>query len=263
MKDLSYQYLTITPTNNYVIVQLSRGKANALHQAMVDELRDFVRYATKEAAIAGVLLTGHDHFFSGGVDLLEVFHYDSAGVRHFWGSFIQLATELVAFPKPLVAAITGHSPAGGCILACACDYRVMAENDRYQIGLNEMAVGIAPRKGILELYAFWIGRKTAYHYLLEGTIMTGEQALAIGLVDRLCPLDEVLEVAEKKLQRYLKLPQQAFQQTKIALKASVVDALSVNFEADLDNLHQQLMSEESRTIMGGVVKYLQQRKQGV
>lgn len=262
MKALPYQHLTLEQKDNYVILQLNRGKANALNQAMVDELRAFIRHATNETTIEGVLLTGQDHFFSGGVDLLEVYHYDSAGIRNFWGSFLQLATELVAFPKPLVAAITGHSPAGGCILACGCDYRVMADNDKYQIGLNEMAVGIAPRKGILELYAFWVGRKNAYQYLLEGTIMNGTQALAAGLIDELRPLEETITAAERKLKSYLKLPQQAFQQTKKALKADVVEALSGNFEEDLENLHQQLMSEESRTIMGGVVQYLQQRKQG-
>ena len=262
MKALQYEHLTIEQKNNYAILQLNRGKANALNQAMVEELRDFIRLATTETTIKGVVLTGQDHFFSGGVDLLEVYHYDSAGVRNFWGSFLQLATEIVAFPKPLVAAITGHSPAGGCILACGCDYRVMAENDKYQIGLNEMAVGIAPRKGILELYAFWIGRKKAYQYLLEGKIMNGTQALAAGLIDELRPLEETVTAAEKKLQHYLKLPQQAFQQTKKALKEDVVEALSGNFEEDLENLHQQLMSEESQTIMGGVVQYLQKRKQG-
>lgn len=262
MKALAYEYLTIELKNNYAIVQLNHGKANALNQQLVDELRAFFRHATEDAAIAGVLLTGKDHFFSGGVDLLEVYHYDNAGIRQFWGSFIQMATEMVAFPKPLVAAITGHSPAGGCIMACACDYRVMAEDDKYQIGLNEMAVGIAPRKGILELYAFWIGRKRAYQYLLEGIIMNSEQALEVGLVDELRPLEDVVEIAEKKLQRYLKLPQQAFHQTKVAMKASVVEALSEHFEEDLENLYQQLISEESRTIMGGVVQYLQQRKQG-
>lgn len=260
MKTFNYQHLTIETKNNYALVQLNRGKANALNQAMVNELRDFFALAQEENSIEGVLLTGQEHFFSGGVDLLEVYFYEDAGIREFWGSFLKLATELVAFSKPLVAAITGHSPAGGCILACGCDYRVMADHPKYQIGLNEMAVGIAPRAGILALYAVWIGQRRAYQYLLEGTLLNSQQALEVGLVDELQPLEEVVAVAEKKLQAYLKLPQQAFQQTKKALKAAVVEALSGNFEEDLENLHQQLLSKESKTIMGGVVKFLQSKK---
>lgn len=252
--------LQLTNKGTYTIVQLHRGTANPINQTMIDELSAFLQTAQDDDTIQGVILTGQPHFFSGGVDLPEVYHYSSENIRHFWGSFIQLAATLVAFDKPLIAAITGHSPAGGCIFACACDYRVMADGDRYQIGLNEMAVGIAPRESILELYAFWIGRRRAYHNLLEGKLMNGQEALAIGLVDELVPLDQTLVVAEQKMQHYLKLPQQAFRQTKRALRRSVVHAMRVNFEADIELLHQQLMSSESRTIMGQVVAHLEQRK---
>lgn len=252
--------LQLTNKGSYTIVQLNRGTANPINQTMVDELSAFIQAAQEDDAIQGIVLTGQPHFFSGGVDLPEVYHYSSEGIRQFWGSFIQLAATLVAFDKPLVAAITGHSPAGGCVIACACDHRVMAEGDRYQIGLNEMAVGIAPRESILELYAFWIGHRRAYQNLLEGRLMNGQEALAIGLVDELVPLDQTLAAAEQKMQHYLKLPQQAFRQTKRALRRAVVHAMRANFEADLDLLHQQLMSDESRTIMGQVVAYLEQRK---
>lgn len=252
--------LNIIPKDNYIVLQLDRGKANTLNQAMIDNLRELFQHAKEDVSIGGVVITGKAHFFTAGVDLLEVYNYDSGGTRHFWGSFLKLAAEMLAFPKPLVAAITGHSPAGGCILACACDYRVMAEGDKYQIGLNEIAVGIAPRQSILQLYSFWIGKRKAYQYLLEGYLMSGKEALEIGLVDELVPLDKTLEQAEAKMKRYLKLPQEAFLQTKKSLKAELVHQMTSTFEADLDLLHQQLMSDESRMIMGQVVNLLQSKK---
>lgn len=252
--------LSIQSKDNYIIVQLDRGKANALNQEMINELRQLIQETEADDTISGIVLTGKAHFFSGGVDLLEVYYYDSEGIKNFWGSFLQLATEMLAFSKPLVAAITGHSPAGGCILACACDYRVMAEGEKYQIGLNEMAVGIAPRESILYLYSFWIGQRKAYQYLLEGTLMNGKHALEIGLVDELVSLDQTLIQAEQKMQQYLKLPTKAFRQTKKALKGGLVEAMSASFETDLELLHQQLMSEESRMIMGQVVQFLKSRK---
>lgn len=252
--------LTITTKDNYLIVQLDRGKANVLNQTMIDELRQLIQDAEQDDAIGGIVLTGKPHFFSGGVDLLEVYYYDQEGIRNFWGSFLQLATEMLAFSKPLVASITGHSPAGGCILACACDYRVMAQGDKYQIGLNEMAVGIAPRASILHLYAFWIGQRKAYQYLLEGYLMNGEEALALGLVDELVPLDQTLERAEAKIQHYLKLPTQAFRQTKLSLKSELVQRMRESFDNDLDLLYQQLLSDESRQIMGQVVQFLASKK---
>lgn len=252
--------IVTTQKDNYLIAQLDRGTANALNQEMVNDLHKLVEFAEKDKSIGGIIFTGKPHFFSGGVDLLEVYAYDSAATRHFWGSFIQLAAKLVAFPKPLVAAITGHSPAGGCVLACACDYRVMARGEKYRIGLNEIAVGIAPRQSILELYAFWIGKRKAYQYLLEGYLMSGQEAFMVGLVDELSDLDQTLEQAEIKMKQYLKLPQQAFQQTKKALKAGLVRDMTATFEADLDLLHQQLMSDESRMVMGQVVEFLKTKK---
>lgn len=252
--------LSIQSKGNYIVVQLDRGTANALNQEMINDLRQLIRESEADDSIGGIVLTGKAHFFSGGVDLLEVYYYDSEGIRNFWGSFLQLATEMLSFSKPLIASITGHSPAGGCILACACDYRVMADNEKYQIGLNEMAVGIAPRESILLLYAFWIGTRKAYQYLLEGYLMNGKEAFDLGLVDELVPLDQTLAQAEQKMQHYLKLPASAFRQTKKALKGGLVKAMSVNYEADLDLLHAQLMSDESRAIMGQVVKYLESRK---
>lgn len=252
--------LKITPKDNYIIVQLDRGKANVINQEMVDELRQLIKDVDQDDTVGGILLTGKPHFFSGGVDLLEVYYYDSQGIKNFWGSFIQLAAEMIAFSKPLVAAITGHSPAGGCILACVCDYRVMAKGEKYRIGLNEIAVGIAPRQSIMHLYAFWIGQRKAYQYLLEGYLMSGEEALEIGLVDELVELDQTFAKAEEKLQQYLKLPTTAFRQTKKALKTILADQMANNFEADLDILHQQLMSDESRFIMGKVVEFLEARK---
>lgn len=252
--------LSIQQREGYLLVQLDRGKANALNQLMIDELRQLIKEATNDATVGGIVLAGKPHFFSGGVDLLEVYEYSSEATRHFWGSFIQLAAEMVAFPKPLVSAITGHSPAGGCILACTSDYRVMAKGDRYKIGLNEMAVGIAPRQSILKLYESIIGLRAAYQFLLEGYLLSGEEALKVGLVDELVELDTVTARAEAKMQHYLKLPQQAFKQTKQALKGPLATSMMQSFEADLDLLHQQLMSDESRAIMGQVVAYLKSKK---
>lgn len=254
------QTLNITKKDNYIIVQLNRGVANAINQQMIDEMRQLLKDTEGDSTVGGIVLTGKAPFFSGGVDLLEVYHYDSEKTKHFWGCFLKLASEMTAFPKPVVTAITGHSPAGGCIWACCADYRVMATGEKYKIGLNEIAVGIAPRQSILDLYSFWIGRRRAYQFLLEGKMLSGQQALEYGLVDELVEMEEVLSLAEQKMQHYLKLPPLAFQQTKKALKGGLATRMMATFEYDLEQLHKQLFSEESRTIMGQVVDHLNNKK---
>jgi len=257
MKTLNIRY-----EEDYAVIQLDRGSANPINQLMIDEMQQMLQEMRQNDQVKGIILTGKPHFFTAGVDLLEVYHYDSDATRHFWGSFIQLAADFSAFPKPAIAAITGHSPAGGCIWACCCDYRIMAKGDKYRIGLNEIAVGIAPRESILHLYAFWIGKRRAYQFLLEGRLLSGQEAFDYGLVDELVDLEEVLARATTKLQQYTKLPPKALQQTKQALKKEVADNMLLNFEEDLDRLHQQLLSDESRHIMGQVVKALEARKKG-
>src|SRR5690606_32452196 len=105
-----------------------------------------------------------------GLDLITLFEYDEAKIHEFWESFIALIYDLAAFPKPSIAAITGHSPAGGCVLALCCDHRVMAEGD-YIIGLNEVPVGIIVPQCIFELYSFWLGSARASKFLLEGKLL--------------------------------------------------------------------------------------------
>ena len=124
--------IKISLKEDYLVVQLDRGKANVLNQEMVDELRQIIKDVERNDELGGIVLSGKPHFFSGGVDLLEVYYYDSGAIRNFWGSFLLLASEMLSFSKPMVAAITGHSPAGGCILACVCDYRIMSRDKKYK-----------------------------------------------------------------------------------------------------------------------------------
>src|SRR5690606_19488980 len=108
---------------------------------LVDELIQVLEEAEADPAVEGLILSGKQGFFSSGLDLISLFEYNEEQMQVFWDRFMILIAKFVAFPKPSVAAITGHSPAGGCVLALCCDYRVMAEGE-YIIGLNEVPVGI-------------------------------------------------------------------------------------------------------------------------
>src|SRR5690606_4415621 len=130
----------------------------------------------------------------------ELYNYSEDEVRQFWLDFIGLVKCFVSFSKPAVAAITGHSPAGGCVLAICCDYRVMAKGD-FVIGLNELPVGIIVPQPIFELYSFWIGQGMAYRNLMEGKLMTPEEALSCGLVDEVVVAQSLVGTAERQLHR--------------------------------------------------------------
>ena len=96
------------------VLSLNRGRSNAINAEMVAELHQMIRNIENDDSIAGLILTGKDGFFSAGLDLIELYDYDEETIKSFWIDFLDLVTSLVSFKKPLIAAISGHSPAGGC-----------------------------------------------------------------------------------------------------------------------------------------------------
>ena len=215
--------------NGYLVVSMNRGSANALEQTLIDELRELFRSSTLDDSVNGIILTGKERFFSVGLDLITLYDYDEEQIAYFWKSFMSLIHNMVAWPKPLVAAISGHAPAGGCLLALTADYRVMADGD-FNIGLNEVPVGIIVPEAIFNLYRFWIGQNLAHTYLLEGKQVKPAQAQACGMIHEVASADKVLANAERQMQRYMALPKVTWVRTKTNLRRQLLQDLQMDFE---------------------------------
>ena len=225
--------LVLTKKESYTIVQMNRGKVNAINHEMVNELSEVFNILENDPEVKGVILTGQPHYFSAGLDLIELYQYDEKQIQEFFTAFGGLYLQLVQFKKPFISAITGHSPAGGCVLAVTSDNRFMAEGDTYVIGLNEVAVNIQISQNLTEIYAFWMGDGLAHRYIMEGKLLNGKEALAAGLVDELVPLDTVLERSEKQMKHYLKANQEILINTKKKLRKHLWDKLDPNAENSL------------------------------
>jgi 3,2-trans-enoyl-CoA isomerase len=225
--------LNLIKKEGYTIVQMNRGKVNALNHEMVQELRKAFRDIENDDSVKGTILTGQPHYFSAGLDLIELFEYDHEQIKDFFTVFGALYIELMQITKPLIAAITGHAPAGGCVLAVTCDNRYMAEGEKYVIGLNEVAVNIQISQNLIETYAFWIGHGLASRYVLEGKLLSGKEALSVGLVDELVPLDHVLPRAEEKMKQYLMTDPEILLNTKNKLRKNLLGKLDVDAENSL------------------------------
>lgn len=246
-------FFQVETRDNYVLVKMNRGKANPINTEFLHQMQALVHEINQDSAIRGVILTGQEHYFSAGVDVVELFDYDATAVRHFWSTLLSLLADMVASPKPWVAAISGHSPAGGCVLALCCDYRVMAQGD-YKIGLNEVPVGVVVPVSILDLYASVIGSRLAYQYLLEGRLLSAAEAFHVGLVDEVVPMTEVVPQAALKLQQYLALNPVAWQNTKCHLRQSLVQKLQD--QSALEDTLTHWWSPETRASLQAVVSRL-------
>ena len=240
------------------VISLDRGRSNAINSEMVSELHQMIKNIGSDDNIAGVILTGKEGFFSAGLDLIELYDYDEHKIRQFWIDFLNLVTALVSFKKPLVTAISGHSPAGGCVLALCSDYRIMAEG-KYIIGLNEVPVGIIVPESIFHLYAFWIGSAPAYRNMLEGKLMNTDEALASGLIDELVKPESILHAAERRIQKYIQLDARTWQQSKFNLRTDLINKVSADQTGMLDIMLEQWWSPGTRSILKTIIQNLQQK----
>jgi Delta3-Delta2-enoyl-CoA isomerase len=250
--------LQITVNDKLVVIALDRGRSNPINHQMVKELSDCIKAFGSDDNIGGVILTGKEGFFSSGIDLIEAYDYNEEQSKEFWIDFLALQHDLVSFKKPLIAAISGHSPAGGCVLAICCDYRVMVEGD-FIIGLNEIPVGIIVPESIFDLYAFWIGKHKAYQYLMEGKLLKVNDAHGIGLIDKVSSQGNIMHVAEKKIRTYMQLNPVTWSQSKLNLRKGLIGKSSADETANLNMMLKQWWAPETRKGLQMIIQNLKSR----
>jgi 3,2-trans-enoyl-CoA isomerase len=153
----------------------------------------------------------------------------------------------------VAAAIEGHSPAGGCMLALTADERVMAKG-KLSIGLNETRLGIVAPIWFIDSFRAVVGQRQSERLLQLGEMVTSAEALNLGLVDQVVPAEEVRETAVTALERYLQVPAAARHMTKVATREDIVARLAKNLEADLQGF-VDLISQPA--IQKGLGKYLE------
>jgi len=212
------EHLQSERNGNLSILTLSRGKANALNHALVEELCGAVAAAAADDSVRGlVLASDRPRFFSTGFDIREVFTYDRDGMAAFFGRFIDLYESLYHFPKPVVAALSGHTFAGGAILAIACDFRIMAEGD-FGFALNEINLGLSLSPTMRRMLVKAVGPVHAREVMLFGQPLTPARALEIGLVRELAPAEQVRDRAIACAGALAAKPPAAYREIKRSLR---------------------------------------------
>lgn len=195
--------------DSLLIITMSRERANALNAAMVGELNDAILEARSHDVRGLVLASDRPKFFSAGFDVKEVFQYDRETMTTYFGAFIDLYERVFRLPKPVVGALSGHSVAGGAVLALACDVRVMAEGP-FRFALNEVNLGIALPPGIIRMAVDAVGPHHARELFLGGETLTPSRALEIGLVNEVAQPGAVLDRAISRARTLAEKPASAF-----------------------------------------------------
>lgn len=185
--------------------------------------------ALREAGGRPVLLTGAGDVFSAGLNLKEIAGLDQAGMERYLLLLDDLIDALYDYPGPLVGCITGHAIAGGCVLALCCDYRVVADNPKLRIGLNEVANGLQFPPKIMALIRHRVPLHGVQRVTLEAALYDPATALHLGLVDEVAA--DAPAVAQTRLAALASHPAATYAATKRTLRGGVL-ALSAEAAKD-------------------------------
>ncbi|XP_013408533.1 enoyl-CoA delta isomerase 1, mitochondrial isoform X2 [Lingula anatina] len=252
--------LQVSHNSNTGVVTLSMNKppVNSLNLEFLQSMHKTLGEIQDDQDCRAVILTsGLTNIFCAGLDITEMYQPDDKRLREFWTSLQDMWIRLYSFPKTTMAAITGHSPAGGALLAMSCDYRVMAEN--FTIGLNETKLGIVAPTWFIDLYVGILGQRLSELALQTGKLFTSEEALKVGLVDQVVPLNDVIPTVEKELSEW-KIPALARGMTKDVLRRIYWRKLQETQDVDTESFVFLIKQEKVQQTLGLYLQSLKNKK---
>lgn len=235
-------------------LRLARPPANALDPALLSALRAALAGA-RAAGREALVLSGASGRFSGGLDVPALLALSRAEIRETWKMFFGLMRDLAASPIPTVAALTGHSPAGGTVLALFADYRVMAEGP-FLLGLNEVQVGLPVPTPLLRALTYVVGARQAERLAVGGALMGPADALRCGLVDEVVPIDAVVPRAVAWAGDLLSRPRAAMSATRRQARREIAGVFDDMTDRNVEEIVDLWFSAETQAAMRALLTRL-------
>jgi enoyl-CoA hydratase len=217
--------IRVEAVGDVTVVTLDGGKANALSLELLEHIA--VTFAKLDGA---VVLTGVGSSFSAGVDLLRIVEGGPSYVEPFMAALSRAFLAVFTHPAPVVAAINGHAIAGGCVIAAACDQRLMSGG---QIGLTELAVGVAFPIAAIEICRFAFGA-AATRLTLAAELFGAAQAKALGVVDEVVEPADLMSAATILASRLGSFPPDAYVAAKQKLQAPALERIAAGQAGDAE-----------------------------
>lgn len=247
-------FIELERSDGIATLVLNRGKVNALNGIVVDELGGLLTTLENDRQTKSVILTGNGRFFSFGFDIPEFLPFTRDRFALYLTRFTALYTYLFLYPKPVVAALNGHTIAGGCMLALACDYRVMALG-KAKISLNEIGFGSSVFAGSTEMLRFWVGSAKATEVLYSGGMYSAEEAKNVGLVQEVTTEKNVLSSAREVAQNLAAKSPEAFASIKSLLRKPVAEEMGRREDQSIKEFLDIWYSEATRANLQNIKIY--------
>jgi enoyl-CoA hydratase/carnithine racemase len=243
---MAYECITTERQDGTAIIRLNRPKAlNALNARLIDDLCQALDVFEADAKAGAVIITGSDKAFAAGADIKEMADMSYTDMVKRSTGLTTAFTAVARIPKPVVAAVTGYALGGGCELSLCADIRIAADNAVF--GQPEVLLGIIPGAGGTQRLSRLVGPSRAKDIILSGRFVKADEALAIGLADRVVPAAQVYAEAVAWATQFVGAASYAVR----AAKESIDRGLEVDLETGLEIERQQfaaLFATEDRTI---------------
>ncbi|GAB2757179.1 enoyl-CoA hydratase-related protein [Terrabacter koreensis] len=209
-------------------IRLDRPKMNALNVQVQEEIREAAAEATARTDVKAVIVYGGERVFAAGADIKEMQTMSYTDMVERSGPLMSSITSVARIPKPVIAAITGYALGGGCELALACDFRLVADDAK--LGQPEILLGIIPGAGGTQRLSRLVGASRAKEIIFSGRFVDAQEALAIGLADKVVPAADVYTAAREWAGSFVGAASYAVR----AAKEAIDRGLEVDLESGLE-----------------------------
>jgi enoyl-CoA hydratase/carnithine racemase len=224
-------FVRVERDGNVATIRIDRPPANALSREVALELSEAAN-AVAEDDTRAIVVSGGERIFAAGADIKAMVGFGPGEIASHVGALEKACRDIEAIPKPVIAAINGFALGGGCEVAISCDLRFAAHDAR--IGLPEIRLGIIPGSGGTQRLPRLIGLATARRLVFSGDHVEADEALSIGLVDRVLPPAEVYAAALEAAHGYAEGPTRAYAAAKRSLAASLGTDLATGLDVERD-----------------------------
>ena len=246
--------VTVSAENGLATFRLSREHGNAIDLDLVEALIDACRRTSSDSSIRGVLLASSGSLFCPGFDLQVLVDCGREEMDRFMRGFHECLLALYSFPAPVVAALSGHAVAGGCILALTADWRVLRRDA--MIGLNEVRVGVPLPYGVAHVLRDSVHRPRLEEVALLGRNYTNEEALATGLVHEVHEEAGFEDHARARLEEFASKDPGAFAATKRYLRSFTLERIRSEEAAHRAEFLDRWFSSATRRRIEAIVEGL-------
>ena len=236
--------------DDVTVIRLNRPPLNPLSQALLAELAQVAADLAADPSVKAVVVAGSDRALAAGADIEEL---ETTDPRTIGAGFRAAFDGVAAIPRPVIAAIRGFALGGGLELALACDLRFAADSAR--VGQPEILLGIIPGAGGTQRLARLVGPARAKDMVWSGRQLRADEALSIGLVDRVVPAEEVEPNALEWAASFASGAVVAMGLAKQAIDRGLDGSLAAGLDVEVDAFVDVFETEDART---GLRSFLEQ-----